>query len=470
MTVVTRFPPSPTGFMHIGNARTALYNWLYAKHHGGKFLLRIEDTDRQRHSNKAVQAILDGLHWMGLEWDGDAVSQFSRRDRHAEVAHEMVAKGQAYYCYCSPEELDEMREQAKLEGKPVYYNRKWRDKPDDQKPMGTKPVVRIKAPLDGKIIIKDEVQGEITIQNEQIDDFIILRSDGTPTYMLSVVVDDHDMGVTHVIRGDDHLSNAFRQKVIYDNMGWNGPVYAHLPLIHGPDGSKFSKRHGATGLIEYQAMGYLADALCNYLLRLGWSHGDEEIISREDAIKWFGFDHVGQSPSQFDFAKLDNLNAHYIRAAGNEDLWTKTVPFLEEIEGVKLNDLAKDRIMQSMDELKSRAKTLIQLANEAAFYAKTAPFSYDSDAEDLLNEGSKPILEALRREFKQLDTFDNDSVQALCKAVANDYCSGKLGKIGMPLRAALTGTSQSPSIFGAAAILGKKDVISRLDAAIEHVS
>ena len=471
MTVVTRFPPSPTGFMHIGNARTALYNWLYARHHNGKFLLRIEDTDRQRHSDAAVQAILDGLHWLGLEWDGDAVSQFARPDRHAEVAEDMIAKGQAYYCYCSEEELDEMREEAKAEGRPVYYDRRWRDRnPAEDAPHGRNPVVRIKAPLEGETVIHDRVLGTITINNEQIDDFIILRSDGTPTYMLSVVVDDHDMGITHVIRGDDHMNNAFRQKVIYDAMGWDVPVHAHLPLIHGPDGKKFSKRHGAESVDEYREMGYMADAMINYLLRLGWSHGNEEIISRKQAIEWFNLDHVGQSPARFDFAKLDSLNAHYIKEADNDDLYAQILPFLKEQEDVKVTDTTKEHILQSMDELKGRAKSLVQIAEEAAFYGKKAPFDYDEKAQSLINADTKPILSALKSGLESLESFDTDAVQGLCKDIAKEHANGQLGKVGMPFRAALTGRTASPSIFHAAAILGKDEVLARLKVALKRVN
>ena len=299
MTIVTRFPPSPTGFMHIGNARTAIYNWLYARHNNGKFLVRIEDTDRARHSEEAVEAILNGLKWLDLDFDGDVVSQFSQKDRHIEVANEMVTKGQAYYCYCTPEELEEMREEAKKAGRPTFYDRRWRDRDASEAPEGIKPVVRIKAPLDGETVIHDEVQGDVTVQNEQLDDFIILRSDGTPTYMLSVVCDDHDMGVTHVMRGDDHLNNTFRQKIIFDAMGWDLPVFAHLPMILGEDGSKLSKRHGAVSLEDFMARGYLPDAVLNYLLRLGWSHGDDEIISREQAIEWFTMKNIVSSCKNF---------------------------------------------------------------------------------------------------------------------------------------------------------------------------
>ncbi|HRC27586.1 MAG TPA: glutamate--tRNA ligase, partial [Alphaproteobacteria bacterium] len=319
MTVVTRFPPSPTGFMHIGTARTALFNWLYARRYGGQFLFRVEDTDRERHSEEAVQAIFNGLRWLELDWDNEDVpSQFARRDRHAEIAHQLLAAGKAYRCYCTPDELEDMRTKAREEGRSAFYDRRWRDRPPEEAPAGVKPVVRIKAPLNGQSVVEDRVQGTVKVDNQTLDDFILLRSDGTPTYMLAVVVDDHDMGVTHVIRGDDHLNNTFRQNVIYDAMGWSTPVYAHLPLILGPDGAKLSKRHGAQSVEEYRDMGYLPEAMRNYLLRLGWGHGDDEIIPTDQAVAWFDLDGVGKSPSRFDFAKLENLNAHYMKEADDE--------------------------------------------------------------------------------------------------------------------------------------------------------
>ncbi|MBC7135504.1 MAG: glutamate--tRNA ligase, partial [Oceanibaculum nanhaiense] len=341
MTVVTRFAPSPTGFLHIGGGRTALFNWLYARHTGGKFLLRIEDTDRARSTEDAVQAIFDGLKWLGLDWDDEAVMQFARAGRHAEVAHELLAQGKAYRCYASPEELTAMREQAKAEGRPVRYDGRWRDRPDSDAPAGVAPVIRLKAPQTGQTIIQDMVQGEVTVANEQLDDFVLLRGDGTPTYMLSVVVDDHDMGITHVIRGDDHLNNAFRQTQLYQAMGWDVPHFAHIPLIHGPDGAKLSKRHGALGVEAYRDMGFLPEAMRNYLLRLGWGHGDEEIIPTDKAIEWFDLDAVGRSASRFDMAKLENLNAHYLREADDTRLATLILPMLEEKLGRPVDDSGK---------------------------------------------------------------------------------------------------------------------------------
>ncbi|MEC8664300.1 MAG: glutamate--tRNA ligase [Pseudomonadota bacterium] len=472
MTIVTRFPPSPTGFMHIGNARTAIYNWLYARHNNGKFLVRIEDTDRARHSEEAVEAILNGLKWLDLDFDGDVVSQFSQKDRHIEVANEMVTKGQAYYCYCTPEELEEMREEAKKAGRPTFYDRRWRDRDASEAPEGIKPVVRIKAPLDGETVIHDEVQGDVTVQNEQLDDFIILRSDGTPTYMLSVVCDDHDMGVTHVMRGDDHLNNTFRQKIIFDAMGWDRPVFAHLPMILGEDGSKLSKRHGAVSLEDFMARGYLPDAVLNYLLRLGWSHGDDEIISREQAIEWFTMKNIVKSAAKFDFVKLENLNGHYIGEADNEKLLELMTPFMQERHEIALGSdtAAQRRILAAMDELKSRAKTLLQLADESAFFAKKIPYDFDEKAGDILSQDNGEIISVLLDKVINASELTNDSVQALCKEVAETHKEGKLGKVAMPLRAALTGTTVSPSVFHAAEILGKEETKARLEYALSKFS
>lgn len=468
MSVVTRFPPSPTGFMHVGNARTALFNWLYARHHGGKFLVRIEDTDRKRHSEEAVQAIKDGLAWMGLDYDGEIVSQFSRMDRHAAVAEQMLKNGQAYYCYCTPEELEVMREVAMKEGRKTFYDRRWRDHSPAPGEISedVKPVVRIKAPLSGVTTIHDHVQGDVTVSNDQLDDFILLRSDGTPTYMLSVVVDDHDMEVTHILRGDDHLNNTFRQKVIYDAMGWDIPEFSHLPLIHGADGGKFSKRHGAQGVHEYEGLGYLAEAFCNYLLRLGWSHGDDEIIPREKAIEWFNLDNIGKSPSRFDTAKLDNLNAHYIKTLESDALLERCAPFYQERHGIVLDDVGRKRILAGIEELKSRAKTLLHFVDESVFYAKTLPLSYDEKAALLINE-SQEVLVALLSGLQDVPAFDADTIQGVCKDVSGQLVEGKLGKVAMPLRAAVTGTTVSPSVFHACEILGREETCARIRAAIK---
>jgi len=396
MTTITRFAPSPTGFLHIGGARTALFNWLYAKNTGGKFLLRIEDTDRERSTQAAVEAILDGMKWLGLEWDDDVFFQFARAPRHAQVAEELIAKGQAYRCYCTAEELAAMRETAQKEGKGFRYDGRWRDRPATEAPAGVKPTIRIKAPPEGSITIQDKVQGEVTVDCKQLDDMVLLRSDGTPTYMLAVVVDDHDMGVTQIIRGDDHLTNTFRQRMIYDAMGWKAPDFAHIPLIHGADGAKLSKRHGALGVDAYRDMGYLPEAVRNYLLRLGWSHGDEETISTEQAIAWFNLGSVGKSPSRFDFTKLENLNGHYMREADDERLANLIMPRFPNAttEG-------KERIIRGMNGLKQRAKNLNELAENAAFYAAARPLEIDAKASDILAK-SKDIITALLPRFEAL--------------------------------------------------------------------
>ena len=459
MTIVTRFPPSPTGFMHIGNARTALFNWLYARAKGGKFLVRIEDTDRKRHSEKAVEAIFRGLEWLGLDYDGEAVSQHARIDRHREVAQDLLDKGMAYKCYCTAEELEDMRETAKTEGRPTAYDKRWRDRTDH--PEGQDYVVRIKAPLDGETIINDEVQGQVTVKNEQIDDFVILRSDGSPTYMLAVVVDDHDMDVTHIIRGDDHLNNAFRQKVILDALGWDVPTYTHTPLIHGPDGKKFSKRHGAEGVEDYKDLGILSDALFNYLLRLGWSHGDDEIISREQALEWFDLDGLGKSPASFDTQKLENLNAHYIKQADADTLLAQTAPFIEG----EISEQSKQWIIEGIDELKDRSKTLIEFANEIQIYMGKPDLTQEEKASQLIADNQE-MLKTILDTFQSMDIFDKDAVMNASKTIAKEHADGKLGKIGMPLRAALTGRTSSPGIFDVAAILGKDETCARIQSAL----
>lgn len=469
MTVITRFPPSPTGFMHIGTARTALYNWLYARKHGGKMLFRIEDTDRARHNEEAVTALINSMTWLGLDWDGDIVSQYARRERHADVARQLLERGAAYHCYCSPEELEEMREKAKKEGKPTFYDRRWRDS-TAAPPKDIKPVIRIKAPLSGSSTVQDKVQGDVTVAHEQLDDFIILRSDGTPVYLLAVVVDDHDMGVTHVIRGDDHLNNTFRQNIIYDAMGWTQPVYAHLPLILGPDGAKMSKRHGAASVEEYRDMGYLPEAMRNYLLRLGWSHGDDEIISTQQALEWFNLEHIGQSAARFDFAKLESVNAHYMKEADPLRLIETARPFYESRHGLTLHETGAARILQGIGELKSRAKTVLQFVDESAFYAKSLPLAYDEKAKEQLSDEGLAILADLLAALTQLDVFTHERIEDLCKIVATQKAGGKLGKVAMPLRAALTGTTVSPSIFHAAEILGRTESCARIKAALKAMT
>lgn len=460
MTIITRFPPSPTGFMHIGTARTGLFNWLFAKHNNGKMRFRIEDTDRARHSEAAVEAIVKGLEWLGIDWDGEIVSQYACGARHAEIAHELVAKGEAYYCYCTPEELDVMREEAKAAGRITFYDRRWRDSTATP-PEGIKPVIRIKAPLTGESTVHDKVQGDVTVAAEQLDDFIILRSDGVATYMLAVVVDDHDMGVTHVIRGDDHLNNTFRQNIIYDAMKWDIPVYAHLPLILGPDGAKLSKRHGATGVEEYRDLGYLPEAMRNYLLRLCWSHGDDEIISTEQAIEWFDLDGIGKSPARFDFDKLNFVNAHYLKLADNQRLVDLTMDILNK-RGDALSPRTAEYLLAAMDELKSRAKTLAGLADDARIYWMIGDYSFDEKAAALLDDAGKAMLSKIAVEFNKLNDFTATGIENLCKAFSE--AEGlKLGKVMMPLRAALTGTTSSPSLFHAIEILGLDEVLRRMD-------
>jgi glutamyl-tRNA synthetase len=455
MAIVTRFAPSPTGFLHIGGARTALFNWLFAKHTGGTFLLRIEDTDRARSSQAAVDAILAGLQWLGLDWDGDAISQFERRERHAQVAHELVDKGMAYRCFASQDELEAMRTEQKLKGLPLRYDGRWRDRSPSEAPAGVEPVIRLKAPTDGETVIDDAVQGRVTVANAQLDDMVLLRSDGTPTYMLSVVVDDHDMGVTHVIRGDDHLTNAFRQTQLYRACNWDVPVFAHIPLIHGPDGAKLSKRHGAQGVEEYRDMGYLPEALRNYLLRLGWSHGDDEIISTEQAIAWFDLGGIGRSPSRLDFTKLDNLNGHYLRATDDARL-TELVT-----AGKSLTPAQIARLRAGMNGLKQRAKTLVELASSMGVYTSERPLSFDDKARAALNDDARALLRDLHAAFASLPSFEASQLEETTRTFT-EARGVKLGAVAQPLRAALTGTTVSPPVFEVAAVLGREETLARL--------
>ena len=452
--------------MHIGTARTGLFNWLYAKRYNGKMLFRIEDTDRARYTPEAVDAIINGLKWLEMDWDGDVISQFERTPRHAEVAHELVKRGQAYYCYCSPEELEAMREEAKAAGRPTMYDRRWRDSTATP-PEGVKPVVRIKAPLSGERIVHDKVQGDVKVDAEQLDDFIILRSDGVPTYMLAVVVDDHDMGVTHVIRGDDHLNNTFRQNVIYEAMGWPIPVYAHLPMILGPDGSKLSKRHGATSVEEYRDMGYLPEAMRNYLLRLGWSHGDDEIIDTEQAIQWFDLEGIGQSAARFDFEKLNFVNAHYMKLADNKRLTNLTMAILKK-SGAALAPETESRLLAGMDELKSRAKNLVQLADDARIFWLAGNYDFDDKALKNLDDSGKATLRELQAAFDGLADFKAETIETLCKDLAGRIADGKLGKVMMPLRAALTGRASSPSLTHAIELLGKEETLRRIQFTLDQ--
>ncbi|MBN8815084.1 MAG: glutamate--tRNA ligase [Sphingomonas sp.] len=454
--VVTRFAPSPTGYLHIGGARTALFNLLFARHHGGKFLLRIEDTDRARSTQPAIDAILDGMRWLDLDWDGPETYQFARADRHAEVAMAMVEKGAAYRCYLTQDELAQMRAEAEAAKKPLRIRSPWRDRvPNDP---SAPHVIRLKAPTEGATTIHDRVQGEVTVQNAEIDDLVLLRSDGTPTYMLAVVVDDHDMGVTHVIRGDDHLNNAFRQLPIYRAMGWPEPVYAHIPLIHGSDGAKLSKRHGALGVDAYRdEMGLLPEAVDNYLLRLGWGHGDDEIISRDQAIQWFDLAGVGKSPSRFDLKKLENLNGHYIREADDTRLADLVAARLPN----SLNETQRNLLRRTMPFLKPRAANLIELADGSAFLFSVRPLQIDTDAAPLLAGDAPALLSQLHTALDAAESWDTETLENAVRRVAED-AGVKLGQVAQPLRAALTGKRTSPGIFDVLAVLGREESLGRI--------
>lgn len=455
--VVTRFAPSPTGYLHIGGARTALFNWLYARHHGGTYLLRIEDTDRARSTEPAIAAIFDGLEWLGLAGDEPATFQFARSDRHAEVAHQLLAAGHAYRCYLTQEELAARREAAQAERRTFRIDSEWRDADPASAPADQPFVVRIKAPREGETVIEDQVQGQVTVNNAELDDFVLLRSDGTPTYMLAVVVDDHDMGVTHVIRGDDHLNNAFRQLAIIRHMGWPEPVYAHVPLIHGHDGAKLSKRHGALGVDAYRdELGVLPEAMFNYLLRLGWGHGDEEIISRDQAVEWFDIAHVGKSPSRFDLAKLLNLNGHYLREADDARLATLVAPRMA-------GPVDEDLLARAMPVLKVRAKDLNELAANAAFLFAQRPLTIEDKAAALLTDDARVLLGQVAARITAQNDWTLESLEASLKAMAEELGLG-LGKLAQPLRAALTGQTTSPGIFDVLVLLGRDESLARIAA------
>ncbi len=462
--VVTRFAPSPTGYLHIGGARTALFNWAFAKNQGGKMLLRIEDTDRERSTEAAVTALIDGLTWLGLDWDGEPISQFERAARHAEVAHELVKSGNAYYCYSSPEELEQMREEARAAGKPPRYNGFWRDRDPSEAPEGVSPVVRIKAPQSGEIVVHDHVQGEVVFKAENLDDFIILRSDGTPTYMHAVVVDDHDMGVTHIIRGDDHLTNAARQIVIYNAMGWTVPEMAHIPLIHGPDGAKLSKRHGALGVEAYRQMGYLPAALRNYLARLGWSHGDDEIFSTEQMVEWFSLDALNKGAARFDFVKLENINGHYIREADPKYLYRVMIDTAREIgreadaKGLEDNH---NTVLAALPELQPRAKTVLELIDLAQFIYAVRPITIETAAQALLTPEARELLRSVADTLGGLADWTVPEIDAAMRQLAETK-GLKLGKVAQPLRAALTGRTVSPGIFEVMVLIGPEESMARL--------
>jgi glutamyl-tRNA synthetase len=464
--VVTRFAPSPTGFLHIGGGRTALFNWLYARRHGGKMLLRIEDTDRERSTPEAIDAIIDGLKWLGLNWDGEPVFQFARAARHAEVARQLVAEGKAYHCYASPEELAEMREKLKAEGKPMRYDGRWRDRDPATAPPGVKPVIRLRASTEGETVVEDQVQGRVTWDNKDLDDLVLLRSDGTPTYMLAVVVDDHDMGVTHIIRGDDHLTNGARQTQIYQACGWSVPAMAHIPLIHGPDGAKLSKRHGALGVEAYRAMGYLPAALRNYLVRLGWSHGDQEVFSTDEMSQLFDLKNVGRSAARFDYAKLQNLNGLYMRQADDAALMAALEEMLPHVEGgpafkAALDTGGRATLMALMPGLKERAKTLVELMDGAKFLFAKRPLALDEKAAALLDSDGKARLATVTAALEAVGNWTVADTDGAVRQLA-ETTGAKLGQLAQPLRAALTGQATSPGIFDVLAVLGREESLGRL--------
>ena len=462
--VVTRFAPSPTGFLHIGGARTALFNWLFARHHGGEFHLRIEDTDRARSTEPAIAAILDGMTWLNLNWDGEVVYQFSRAARHAEVAHALLAAGHAYRCYATPEELTALREEQRAARQPMRYDGRWRDRTDW--PNDADYVIRLKAPREGSVTIDDQVQGPVTVNNAELDDFVLLRSDGTPTYMLAVVVDDHDMGVTHVIRGDDHLNNAFRQLALIRAMQWPEPVYAHIPLIHGADGAKLSKRHGALGVDAYRdELGLLPEAVENYLLRLGWGHGDSEIISRDEAVQWFRLEGVGRSPSRFDIKKLENLNGQYLRAADDGRLVALIAGRITAALSRKLTDSDTALLQRTMPELKKRANNLNDLAASSLFYLRSRPIPMDEGAAKLLASATPGLLDRARARFAAQDDWTAAALEQVARELAESEAA-KLGQIAQPLRAAVTGSAQSPGLFEVLEVLGRQEVLGRIDDAL----
>ena len=457
--IVTRFAPSPTGFLHIGGARTALFNWLFARGHGGRFLLRIEDTDRARSTPEATAAILRGLDWLGLDHDGEVVSQFARAGRHAEVARELLAKGGAYKCFCTPEEVQAFREKAREEKRSTLFQSPWRDADPATHPDAPY-VIRLRAPREGATVIRDQVQGDVTIRNDQLDDMILLRSDGTPVYMHAVVVDDHDMGVTHVIRGDDHLNNAARQQVLYEALGWGVPVWAHIPLIHGPDGKKLSKRHGALGVEEYQAMGYPASGMRNYLARLGWSHGDDEFFTDEQAKSWFELSGIGKSPARFDFKKLENICGQHIAATEDAALLRELLSFLDATGQSKPDDTKTALLARAMPALKERAKTFPELLEKAAFALSDRPIEPDEKAAKSLDAESRGILNELTPHLQNA-SWSRDELEQILNQFAEEKGT-KFGRLAGPLRAALAGRSVTPSVFDMMLVLGREETLARL--------
>jgi glutamyl-tRNA synthetase len=457
--VVTRFAPSPTGYLHIGGGRTALFNWLYARGRGGKFLLRIEDTDRERSTPEATAAILRGLTWLGLDWDGDVVSQFERRGRHAEVAHEMLARGTAYKCFSTQEEIAAFRAAEEAAGRYPIFLSPWRDADPSTHPDAPF-AIRMKAPRSGETIIEDQVQGRVVIQNATLDDMIVLRSDGTPVYMLAVVVDDHDMGVTHVIRGDDHLNNAARQQMVYDAMGWQVPVWAHIPLIHGPDGKKLSKRHGATGVEEYQAMGYPAAGMRNYLTRLGWAHGDAEIFTSEDAMKMFDLSGIGRAPARLDFKKLENTCGHHMAMADDAALLHELTAFLGAAGRPALSEAQVERMRLALPFLKKSAKTFPELMEKAAFLLVSRPVATEEKAAEALDTVSRGILKSLTPRL-QSASWTKEALEPILTEIAAENGIG-FGKLAAPLRAAIAGRTVTPSVYDMMLVIGRDETVARL--------
>lgn len=461
MTVTTRFAPSPTGLLHIGSARTALFNWLFAKHFGGNFLLRIEDTDQQRSTDEAVKTILNGLDWLGLNWDKEVIFQSQRKERHQQIAKELLSRGMAYHCYCSPEELLEMREVAKVKGGKLGYDRRCRDNINKNPGSTIKPALRFRAPINKDVCIQDKVQGEVNFPGDQFDDLILLRNDETPTYMLAVVVDDHDMEISHVIRGVDHLTNAARQTQIYEALGWEPPIFGHIPLIHGPDGSKLSKRHGSTAAEEYQDMGFLPEAMRNYLSRLGWAHGDDEIFSTKQAIKWFGLESVGRSPARFDIEKLRNLNGHYIQNDDKIDLLGIVINKLKSQYGSTLDETKINRVETLLPELRKRSKDINQLIESARFLVLVSPININKEAQKILDNGGRKYLNKLEPLLSSIEIWTIESLEKVIKEFAEKN-EIKLIKIAQPIRAALTGKLVSPGIFELLIVLGRDESLKRI--------
>ena len=461
MNIVTRFAPSPTGTLHIGGARTALFNWLYARHWHGTFRLRIEDTDRKRSTQESIEAIFDALNWLGIDWDGEPVFQFARSPRHREVARKLLDSGHAYRCYMTSEELQRSRKRAKEEGRVWRYDGTWRDRDACEAPPGVAPAIRLKAPREGHTIINDHVQGDVAIANTELDDMVLLRADGTPTYMLSVVVDDHDMGVTHVIRGDEHLVNAARQSQIFQALGWTAPGFAHIPLIHGPDGTRLSKRHGATGVEHYREEGFLADALVNHLLRLGWSHGDEEVISRTSAVRWFDLPAIGKSPARFDPERLSTLNRHYIRNTDDTALARLATGHVAGRLARNVDDEEATLLVKAMPVLKERSRTLAELAQHSLFLFHVRPLMIEPKAAKVLGGDAVRRLADLVPRLSCLETWDATSLESCVRAFSEE-CSISLGKVAQPLRAALTGSTISPPIFDVLALLGRDECLARI--------